>query len=105
MVSNGRGEESSILHSVHLHEMSGLEATYPPITGPSTGPVNAALANTGNASTRSIGLHRSDIEPPAHVSGVDPKKPAKKRNASCAPIFGASPDAMMKIIYSVSVEM
>ena len=54
----------------------------PPITGPRTGPVNAALVKTGKVKTRSMGFQRSEIEPPAQVSGVEPKK---------APMLGASP--------------
>ena len=65
---------------------------------PKIGPMKAAFANTGKAYTRSIGFHRSDIEPPAQVRGVEPKSPARNLNASCAPMFGASPEAMMKII-------
>lgn len=33
------------------------------------------------------------MEPPAQVRGVEPKKPARKRKMSCAPMFGASPAA------------
>ena len=66
----------------------------PPITGPRTGPVNVAL-KTGKVKMRSMGFQRSEIEPPAQVSGVKSKKPVKKRKASWAPMLGASPEAIM----------
>ena len=58
--------------------------------------MNAALAKTGKVKTRSMGFQRSEIKPPAQVSGVEPKKPARKWKVSWAPILGASPEAMMK---------
>lgn len=65
--------------------------------------MKAALANIGKAYTRSIGLKRSDIEPPAHTRGVAAKQPPMNRKVSCDPIFGAKPDAMMIIdIYGTS---
>ena len=69
------------------------------------GPRNAAFANTGNVTVLSMGLQMSDRVPPAHVKGVEPKNPAKKRNVSWAPILGASADAMIKIMYTIMVEM
>ena len=54
--------------------------------------------NSGKMMPRSKGVQRSLIDPPAQVNGVDPNKPAMKRNASCAPMLGASAEAMMKII-------
>lgn len=69
----------------------------PPITGPRTGPVNVAL-KTGKVKMCSMGFQRSEIEPPAQVSGVEPKKLVKKRKASWAPMLGASPEAIMKIV-------
>ncbi|TGO68027.1 hypothetical protein BOTNAR_0031g00120 [Botryotinia narcissicola] len=73
--------------------------------GPKIGPMKAALAKTGKAYTRSIGDQRSDMDPPAQVSGVDPKKPARKRKMSCVARFGASADAMIQIMYMKRVEM
>lgn len=70
----------------------------PPITGPRTDPVNAALVKTRKVKTRPIEFQRSEIEPPAQVSGVEPKKPAGKRKVSWAPMLGAGPEVMMKTI-------
>ncbi|TGO12659.1 hypothetical protein BTUL_0084g00170 [Botrytis tulipae] len=73
--------------------------------GPKIGPMKAALAKTGKAYTRSIGDQRSDMDPPAQVSGVDPKKPARKRKMSCVARLGASADAIIQIMYMKRVEM
>jgi hypothetical protein len=75
------------------------------MTGPSKGPVKAAFAKTGNAKTLSSGLQRSEIDPPAHVSGVDPNNPARKRKANCAPIFGANAAPRIKHMYTANVTM
>ena len=88
----------NVIHSVQRQDTSEDSPMKPPTTGPKIGPMNAALANTGNMYVRSIGLQRSEMEPPAQVRGVEPKNPAMKRKASWAPIFGARADAMMKII-------
>jgi hypothetical protein len=61
----------------------------PPKTGPRMGPQNAALANTGKTAVLSEAVHMSDILPPAQTNGVAPNRPARKRNASWAPMFGA----------------
>ncbi len=92
-----------VIHSHQRHETSDDSPTKPPTTGPNIGPIKAAFANTGKAYTRSIGLQRSDMEPPAQTSGVAAKHPAMKRKTSCAPMFGASADAMTKIMYSERV--
>ena len=64
-----------VIHSVHRHVTREDCPMKPPTIGPKIGPMKAALANTGNANTRSIGDQRSEMEPPAHVSGVEPKNP------------------------------
>jgi len=73
--------------------------------GPKIGPMNAALAKTGKAYTRSMGDQRSEMDPPAQVSGVEPKNPARKRKMSWAVRLGASADAMIQIMYMKRVEM
>lgn len=60
--------------------------------------VNAAFAKTGKAKTRSIGSQRSEMDPPAHVKGVEPKKPARKRKTSWAPMLGARAEAMIHVM-------
>lgn len=75
----------------------------PPTTGPRTGPINPAVANAGNATTLSNGLQRSDILPPAHTNGVDPKNPARNLNTSCEAMLGATPLAMIKRAYAAIV--
>lgn len=61
----------------------------PPKTGPKIGPQNAAFANTGKTAVLSEAVHMSEILPPAQTNGVAPNRPARKRNASWAPMFGA----------------
>ncbi len=88
----------NVTHSVHRHDTSEDSPMKPPTTGPRIGPMKAALAKTGNMYVRSMGLQRSEMEPPAQVSGEDPKKPAMKRKTSWAPMLGARAEAMMKIM-------
>lgn len=98
-------EKINVVHSTQRHDTAELSAMNPPTTGPNSGPVKAAFAKIGNVNTRSMGFHRSLIDPPAHVSGVDPNSPARKRKTSWAPRLGASADAMIKIMYRPSVTM
>ena len=47
----------------------------------------------------------SEMEPPEQVNGVAPNAPAMKRNVSCAPMLGASAEAMMKIMKKAMVRI
>lgn len=86
-------EIMSVIHS-HQRQETRLDCpTKPPTMGPNIGPKKEALAKKGKAKTRSMGLQRSEMDPPAQVRGVEPKKPAMKRKASCEPMLGERPAA------------
>jgi hypothetical protein len=89
----------------HLQEIKELCTIYPPIAGASTGPRKAALANTGNISVLSLAFHMSDREPPAHVRGVLPKKPAKNRVANCCEYVCDAPAPARNAMYIARVTM
>ena len=42
----------------------------------------------------------SEMVPPASVNGAEPKNPQRKREARRHPMFGASAQGMLKMIYT-----
>jgi hypothetical protein len=62
-------------------------------------------AKSGNASILCIGSNISAKEPPTIEKGDPPKKPARNRQASCAPMPCDSPDPITKSMYIVRDKM
>ena len=98
MMARTTAEMIRVIQSTHRQDRYGLCTMKPPITGPSSGPANAATANIGKVYTLSIGDQMSLIVPPAHTSGVAAKQPPMNLKASCAPILGDKAAAMTNIM-------
>lgn len=75
------------------------------MTGPRIGPKKAALANIGNINVLSLAFQMSDKEPPAHVRGVLPKKPAKNLVANCCEYVCDAPAPARNAMYIARVTM
>jgi hypothetical protein len=64
-----------------------------PTTGERKTPEKLAAEVRETTRVRSVGVHRSATLPAKVVTAVQPKRPARKRKVSCAPMLGARADA------------
>jgi hypothetical protein len=92
-------------HSVQRQLRKVLQPTKAPTAGEKKTPEKFRADETEQTSVCTVGAQRSATLPANVVTAEQARRPARKRNVSCAPTLGARPDGRVKIKKRTRVAM